>query len=92
LSKEAVASIENLLLQMRQITKQNLQQYQEAFTRAIQWRYPLSDDEHDSGNFSASPLNLGEEIPLPSKQVTQILRENYSNIRRHSLELFSIAQ
>jgi len=42
-----VASIEKPITAIEADHKQNLQQYQE-FTRAIQWQYPLSDDEHDS--------------------------------------------
>ncbi len=73
LSKEAVPSIEKpITAPIEADHKQNLQQYQEAFTRAIQRQYPLSDDEHDSLETFRRVLNLSEEITTTiEKQVTQ---------------------
>jgi hypothetical protein len=69
LSEEITTTIEK---QVTQGYEQKLQQYQSAFTRAIQRQYPLSDDEHDSLETFRRVLNLSETITTTiEKQITQ---------------------
>lgn len=76
LSNEIAASIEQ---HVTIIYEQNLQQYEETFTRVIQRQYPLSDDEREFLEHRRRLLNLSEEITqYVEAQVTQAYEEAFT--------------
>ena len=77
LSREAVASIEkciNTPIEVEQ--KQQLQQYEEAFTRAIQRQYPFSDDEHEALENLRRILDLSETV---TNEIEAEVTETYNS-------------